>query len=227
MEGKENKNGKYIFYAFGFLASLAATALALIPSSMVYRLRLFDAIGLPPDFAELVRFIIVCATPASVLVIALIRVFAVSDETHEEWLFYCIVLEIISMIAEIVASLVNGSDLLALGAQGFFLSLAISCIFLAVSFSITKSGWFKLVIAGNKQILLFENEVEHAFRDMLGSQESQKAIQDAVLSRIKAQAQSKTIALSPTRSYGSEVSTHSENNGNAQGEKHGERPLAR
>lgn len=200
-------HGKEMFYVFGVLAVLAATALSLIPSSMVYRLRLFDGVGLPADFAEVVRFIVLLATPLSVFVVGLIRVFAVSDENHEQWLGVCIGLEVASMIAEILAALVNGHELLALIAQGFFLSLAITFIFLAVSFAITKSGWFKLMISGNKQVLLFESEVENAFRQMLGSDESKRAIQGAVISRIQAAARAKTVSGSePVKQYNTEIS---------------------
>lgn len=197
--------GKYLFYVFGLFAVLAIASIAMIPSTMVYKLRLFDGVGLESGFVEFVRFVIVLATPISVVVVGLIRVFAVSDESHERWLTASMVLEILSMVSEILASMCNGSTLLSFIGQGVFLCLAIVSIFLAVSFSITKSGWFRLAIAENKKALLWGDEINQLYKERIRSDESKEKMQEMIDAQITQKTRNGSPELAPMRSLGATV----------------------
>ena len=183
-QSKSAGQGK--FFVFGTLVVLALVAVSVIPSTMVYRLRLFDAIGLPEWMAEVLRVIIITATPLAVLATGLVRVFAVSDTEHAKQLGVAAVLEIISFVFEILAALVNGSDIFALSAQGFFLSIAIVAVSSALVITNSASGFYKMVIAHNEQTLSFQRAYGELFKTTMKTPEMQAAMVAAVTEQIKA-----------------------------------------
>lgn len=205
MNEKKNGSGQWMFFVFGTFAVVAAMAISLIPSSLAYKIRLFSGVGLPVDFVEIVRMIILIATPLTVGVIGAIRVFAISDKNHADAFKGILVLEIAGMVFEILASLTdsgNVKDILSLGAQGFFLTMAIVCIFVAVTLAVTQSGWFKLKIQQNSQDLMFGEELHNSYVEYLRSPEGQAAVRAAARSLIHSDVQSHSIKLDPRNTIG-------------------------
>ena len=176
------------FYFWGSLVVLALVALSVIPSTMVYRLRLFEAVGLPEWMAEVLRFIIVIATPFAVLSTGAVRVFAVSDSSHAAALKTAAVLEIVAFVSEILAALVNGHELFALIGQAVFLCLAIACVAWALVISLSESGFYKMVIAHNEQSLLFQKEYVDLFKSTMKTPEMRAAMVSAITEQIKSAA---------------------------------------
>jgi hypothetical protein len=173
------------FYVFGVMAVLALTAVSFIPSTMVYRLRLFDAVGLPEWMAEVLRSIIIFATPVAVLSTGMVRVFAVSDTKHAHALTIAAVLEILSFAFEILAALVNGTDIFALIGQGFFLVVAIICVSAALVITISESGFYKMVVAHNEQALSFDVAYNQLFQNQMQTPEIKDAMRRAIVEQIK------------------------------------------
>ena len=177
------------FYVFGGLTVLALVAVSVIPSTMVYRLRLFDAVGLPDWMAEVLRAIIITATPLAVLSTGAVRVFAVSDTKHAEALTIAAVLEIISFVAEIVAALVNGHDIFALVGQGLFLSISVIAVSAALVLTISASGFYKLAVAHNEQSLAFDREYNKLWKEQMQTPQIRGVMIAAITEQIKAKSE--------------------------------------
>jgi hypothetical protein len=173
------------FYVFGTLTVLALVAVSVIPSTMVYRLRLFDAVGLPEWMAEVLRSIIIIATPVAVLATGLVRVYAVSDSTHAEKLMHAAVLEIVAFVCEILAALVNGNDIFALVGQGLFLSVAIMAVSAALVITNSASGFYRLVVAHNEQSLSYAHEYNKLYKEQMQTPEIKAAMKAAITEQIK------------------------------------------
>ena len=129
MENANENKTPMTYYIFATLVVTALTIVAVIPASMVFRLRIFDAFGLPEWIAEVVRFLILIATPTAVLVTGLVRVYAVSDTNHAKAMGIAAICEGLACVFEIVAALINDTDIFALIGQAIMMGGAIALVF--------------------------------------------------------------------------------------------------
>lgn len=187
MKQDERPHAPARYYVFSFFVVLALALVAFIPSSMVYRLRIFDAIGLPVWMAETVRVIILAATPVAVLSTGFMRIFAVSDKDHAFAMAWAAALEGIGCVLEIVAALVNGTDFWALVAQAVTLGGSIACVFGALVLTLTKNGFYHLNVADNQRLLDFNKKFNKLLNDALDSPEAKATMQQGVNIIIKSQ----------------------------------------
>lgn len=182
----ENQKVPTTFYVFGTIAVIALVGVAFIPSSMIFRLRIFDAVGLPEWMAEVVRFIILFANPFAVAATGLIRLFSVSDKSHARALTVAAILEILSFAFEIIAAMVNGNDIIALAAQGLLLVAAVVCVAVALVVATATSGFYKMAVAHSEQAVMFDENYNKLFRQQFDTKEVREAMQAAIVEQIKA-----------------------------------------
>lgn len=180
----KEQNAPTSYYVFSTLVVLALTIVSVIPASMAFRLRIFDAFGLPQWISEIVRFLILIATPTAVLVTGLVRVYGVSDTEHAKAMLTAAILEGMACVLEIIAALVNGNDIWALIGQAITMGGSIALVFGALVMTITANGFYRLAIAERERTLSWNAEYNKLFAQTMQSDEVQAEMLKAVIFRV-------------------------------------------
>lgn len=173
------------YYALNALTTIALAAVAIIPASMAYNIRAFQATNLPQWIVELVSYVILCAPSGAIIVTGLVRTFAVSDSAHADAMKTATILEGLACLFEIVAALIAGDDWIAHLGRIFFLGGAIGCVFTALALTLTQNGYYKLLVAQNERGLLWHTEYSKAFREEMQTDEVRNELRRAIRQNIR------------------------------------------
>lgn len=173
------------YYALNVLTTLALAAIALIPASMAYNIRAFQALSLPAWLVEFVAFVILFAPSVAILVTGLVRTFAVSDSEHAQAMTQATVLEGLACLFEIIAALIAGDDWLAHLGRIVFLGGAVGCVFAALALTLTQNGYYKLLIARNERSLLWHTQYSKLLKEEMQTDEVRNEMRAAIKHNIR------------------------------------------
>lgn len=157
-------------YIFGVFLTFAAAFIAIIPSAMVYRLRVFEGMGLPDWLYETASMTILLALPVSVLGVGFVRIFAVSDQAHANYLKLAYVLEGLALLFETAASQVLGTGFWVQTGLALTLGIGLVCAFAAIGVALTTSGFYRMAVAQSERTVLWNDSFNGVFREVMESE---------------------------------------------------------